>query len=103
MTDRELIDTIPLARPRRLSREFLAVNVPLTPELERLHALQTARTLSPPSIISQSADARTTGRIGRTRRQYAWSRAMGAGAVVAAAMLGLCLGRLLAMAVGRFM
>lgn len=39
-----------LTRAHRMSREFLAVGVPLTPELARLHSLDTAKVARPATI-----------------------------------------------------
>lgn len=82
--------TIPM-RPRRMSREFLAVGTLLTPAQERLHVLDTARVPAPPP------EALTTGRLEeryarRLRKQHEWPRVVGTTVVVIATMLGLVVG-----------
>lgn len=95
MPDRELPVTIPLG-PRRLSREFLAVGVPLTPERARLHALDTL----PCDYFPAGPDVMRTGRIEdklarKIRSQHLRSDDMGVALVLLATALGLGVGYLL--------
>lgn len=88
--------TVPLARPRRLSREFLAVGVPLTPERAQLHILDTI----PCDYLPAGPDVERTRRIEdrlarKIRQRHVSTRGHGMAFVLLAAASGLGLGFML--------
>lgn len=99
--------TVPMRpRPRRMSSEFMAVGVPLTPARERAHDMITARQLSPLHAAPRPAspsddDVLDTGRIeldlaGRLARGYerSWWLVIGGSTVVGLAAGFACMAAL---------
>ncbi len=78
----------------RYSREFLAAHVPLTPELERLHDLDTQRVPMLPAVLDP--DVRVTRRLPRkqSRKRVRVSSTL---IVLSFGVLGAVVGTLVAM------